>query len=92
MIYQKNFNLLNEILENKLLEFSKSDGNLILRSEPFMDLIIENLVPNVISMTHYFELNGDLIAGPDMEIRIDPELAMIGIMSFKTMMINVKPT
>ena len=42
-----------------------------LRSEPFMDLIIEKLDDNRISMAHYFLQNGDLMSDPDMEIIVD---------------------
>ena len=37
-----------------------------------MDLHLESLSQNTVSLTHYFEQNGDLVPDPDMEIRLDP--------------------
>lgn len=38
-----------------------------------MDLILENIGDNRIAMAHYYELNGDLMADPDMEFTVDNE-------------------
>ena len=42
-----------------------------LKAEGFMDLTIEWIGSNRISITHYGEQNGDLMADPDMELIID---------------------
>ena len=39
----------------------------------YMDLIIENIGENKIAMAHYYELNGDLMADPDIEFVVDYE-------------------
>lgn len=42
-------------------------------SPGYMDLILENIGDNRIAMAHYYELNGDLMADPDMEFTVDNE-------------------
>ena len=72
-IYEQNYKnislLINDILTNK------RDYIKITRSG-YMPLTIELLNKTseyiVISMTHYYEQNGDLMADPDMEIQIYP--------------------
>lgn len=44
-----------------------------LNAPGFMDLIIEQLGDNRISLSHYYIQNGDLMADPDMEIIVDHE-------------------
>ena len=68
-------NLIYERLEKitcGLLRFlSSPDGYLKLKSQGFMDLTIERIGSDEISLTHYYEQNGDLVADPDMQIRIN---------------------
>lgn len=40
-------------------------------SDGYMDLILENIGENRIAMSHYYQLNGDLMADPDMEFVVD---------------------
>ncbi|MDA3845430.1 MAG: hypothetical protein PF505_02650 [Vallitaleaceae bacterium] len=42
-----------------------------LRAPGFMDLVIEKIWNNRISLSHYYEQNGDLMADPDMELIVD---------------------
>lgn len=42
-----------------------------LRAPGFMDLVIEKLYEGRISMTHYYEQNGDLMSDPDVELIVD---------------------
>lgn len=44
-----------------------------LRSPGFMDLVVENLWNNRVSLSHYYEQNGDLMSDPDMELIVDVE-------------------
>ncbi|WDV44098.1 hypothetical protein PV797_11225 [Clostridiaceae bacterium M8S5] len=44
-----------------------------LKAKGFMDLSIERLTPDRISMTHYYKQNGDLMSDPDMELMINHE-------------------
>lgn len=61
--------------------------NLKLKSSGYMDLSIEILEKTSyyirISMTHYGEQNGDLMADPDMEIKIYPESKIAEALSFQ---------
>jgi len=43
-----------------------------LKAPGFMDLVLEKISDNRISLSHYYEQNGDLMSDPDMEIIIDP--------------------
>jgi len=42
-----------------------------LKAPGFMDLVIEKIGDNRISLSHYYEQNGDLMADPDVEIIVD---------------------
>ncbi len=42
-----------------------------LKAPGFMDLVIERLYENRISLSHYYEQNGDLMSDPDMELIVD---------------------
>lgn len=58
-------------------------GHKKLKSEGFMDLVVEVVGENIISLAHYYEQNGDLMADPEMEIRIYPELQMPEALTFR---------
>lgn len=49
----------------------------------YMDLVIEKLGENHYSLTHYYELNGDLGPDPDMEVKIMPEQRMAEALSYQ---------
>lgn len=54
---------------------SNEPGHAItLKSGGFMDLHIDLLGRNHMSLAHYYRQNGDSIADPDMEIRIHPDV------------------
>lgn len=55
-----------------------------LRSLPFMDLIIEKLDDNRISMSHYFVHNGDLVSDPDMEIIVDRDQKILKAATYQS--------
>lgn len=42
-----------------------------LKAPGFMDLVIEKIWDNRISLSHYYEQNGDLMSDPDVEIIVD---------------------
>lgn len=58
-------------LTNGIEKFLNQEEVLRLKSSGYMDLVVEPLGEDTISMTHYFELNGDLVPDPDMMIRVD---------------------
>ncbi len=61
----------------------KVTGSIHLKSSGFMDLVIERLGTNHYSLTHYYELNGDLVPDPDMEVRIMPEQKKAEALSYQ---------
>ncbi len=61
----------------------KVTSSVHLKSTGFMDLVIERLGDNHFSLTHYYELNGDLVPDPDMEVRIMPEQKMAEALSYQ---------
>ncbi|VVB52179.1 Uncharacterised protein [uncultured archaeon] len=54
-----------------------------LKSQGFMDLVIERLQENHYSLTHYFEQNGDLCPDPDMTIKIVPEMKIAEALTYQ---------
>lgn len=54
-----------------------------LQAPAFMDLVIEKLWPNRISLSHYYEQNGDLMSDPDMELIVDYENKTIEAATFQ---------
>lgn len=64
-------------LSPSLLALNKGDA-LKSKSEGYMDLNLDVLQKNsdhmVIALSHYYSANGDMIADPDMEIKIYPSL------------------
>ena len=54
-----------------------------LKAPGFMDLVIEKIWDNRISLSHYYQQNGDLMADPDMEIIVDHDGEMVKAATFK---------
>jgi len=78
-VYQQNYRKLEKI-------FGKNWFNLkhiVLKNEPYMKLHFEKLGENHFAMAHYYEQNGDLVADPDMEIKIHPELKMVEALTYQ---------
>ena len=70
-IYQKNFEKLDHLLGG-IEDFMKSrDGYMKLKSAGYMDLSVDLLSDHRIAIAHNFIQNGDLMADPDMEVKID---------------------
>lgn len=88
-VFEKNFDHMVE------LDTIKPDGSLNfqdylkLKSAGYMDLNIDHLShkdnegQTVIAMAHNFEQNGDLMADPDMEIRIIPKMRMVEALTYQ---------
>lgn len=47
------------------LDLTRDTGRLRLENPPYMRLTIEKLSRNLVSVAHYYEQNGDLVADPD---------------------------
>jgi len=82
-----NFRLLNELTGGLLNFISSPKGHLKLKSQGYMDLTIERLGANEVSLTHYYLQNGDLVPDPDMQIEIDFEKHSASATTFQNSMI-----
>ncbi len=84
-IYSKLIRLIPE------LELLKSDTNQISYSEGFMNLYLNILreettelgASKIISLSHYYEQNGDLVSDPDMTIRVYLQGKMAEALTFQ---------
>ena len=83
MIFQDNYKRLKELgfLDVKYLK---------IENKPFMDLSIERIEKNVISLCHYGEQNGDLMCDPEMTIEINDEFKTAQALYFRNDYIGVE--
>ncbi len=86
-IYQRNFNRLVKlgIINDKgELQFKEA---LKLKSTGFMDLNLDYLEEDdqghIIAMAHNYEQNGDIMADPDMKVRIIPVMRSIEALTYQ---------
>jgi uncharacterized protein YqiB (DUF1249 family) len=70
-IYGKNFLKLETILGGNLQEVFEKYGYLKLKAPGFMDLNVDVLSKNRVSLAHNYIQNGDVMADPDMEIEVN---------------------
>lgn len=81
-IYSQIFTKLDR-LTHGLDSFFARKGYLKLKSAGFMDLVIEKIGDNTISIAHYYEQNGDLVADPDITIKIYPDQKQAEALTFQ---------
>jgi uncharacterized protein YqiB (DUF1249 family) len=55
------------------LQKKPGNGYLKLKSKGYMDLVIELIGKNTISLCHYYESEGDLIQDPEITVKINEE-------------------
>ncbi|NHN34812.1 DUF1249 domain-containing protein [Paenibacillus agricola] len=85
-IYEDNFKLMDQLLGRELHNFASGEKTYIkLHAPGYMDLIVEFIGINTLSMTHYFSMNGDLVQDPEMVILVDLNLSMVEALSFQNM-------
>ncbi|MDX8367703.1 DUF1249 domain-containing protein [Cytobacillus sp. IB215665] len=82
-IYMKNYKKLNQVLTQCFGDDLSTGNHISLESAGFMDLVVEVIGDDLISLSHYYELNGDLMADPDMVIRLYPEQQTCEALSFQ---------
>lgn len=87
-IYQKLLTLIPNLPEH--LKVGKEYGKS--QSAPYMDLSYDFLHEDtpgeyIIALHHYFEMNGDLVPDPDMEIKVIPEKNIADAVSFQNQII-----
>lgn len=87
-VYRRNFNRLVKIGiidEKGVIQFTEA---LKLKRSGFMDLNFDYLEKDnqgqIIAMAHNYIQNGDVMADPDMQIRIIPEMQSIEALTFQT--------
>jgi len=85
MIYEQNYKRLKKLIPD--LDILTVETHRKSKSGGFMDLSFEVLSCGTdqftCAMAHYFEQNGDLIADPDMEIRVVPSMQMIEALTYQ---------
>jgi hypothetical protein len=82
--YDKLDALLKHVGKGGVEEYLKLDyeeAHMSIKNPPYMDLCIEKVGDKTISLTHYYEQNGDLVANPDMTVRFFeyPEVNFKGV-------------
>lgn len=71
-------NIISRIAEKHGLDLSVPNGHLRLEQSAYMPLVIETLgSPLRVSVAHYYEQNGDLIADPEVVYLIHPALGWV---------------
>jgi len=69
MIYETNYKRME-----KLGFFEMTEQHVKIENGSFMDLTVEKIGNNEISICHYGEQNGDLMRDPEMIVKIYPDL------------------
>lgn len=93
MIYEKIYEKLDKLIPLGVSNLQEGEGFTKLKSDGFMDLSIDFLHRNhpkgeqegcfIISMAHNYTQNGDLMADPDMEIAVFPEMGMAEALTYQ---------
>ena len=79
-LLHENYLKLNKIAEGLLKD---RYSYMILKAPGFMDLVIEKIWNNRISLSHYYEQNGDLMSDPDVELIVDKEKETLKAATFQ---------
>lgn len=58
-------------------------GYLKIENKPYMTLHVDRLGSDRLSMAHNYNQNGDVMADPDMEIRVNVDLKMAEALTFQ---------
>ena len=95
MIYETIYKKLDRLIPLGVKELQEGEGFIKLKSEGYMDLNVDTLKhkehPNggqdghcfIIAMAHNHIQNGDVMADPDMEIAIYPEMKMAEALTYQ---------
>ena len=85
MICEQNYKRLKQLIPD--LDTLPSNCYRKSKSNGFMDLSFEILSRGAdqfnCAMAHYFEMNGDLVPDPDMEIRVIPSMKIIEALTYQ---------
>jgi len=58
--------IITRLAERHGLNLQASEAHLRLEKEPYEPLVIEKIGPHLVSVAHYYEQDGDLVADPDV--------------------------
>lgn len=58
--------IIEQIAAKNGLDMTASEAHLRLNNEPYMPLVIEKVGKDFVSVAHYYEQNGDLVADPEV--------------------------
>ena len=97
MIYETIYKKLDRLIPLGVKELQEGEGFIKLKSEGYMNLNVDSLRgkehPNgdlaltlhcfIIAMAHNYTQNGDVMADPDMEIAIYPEMKMAEALTYQ---------
>lgn len=95
MIYETIYKKLDRLIPLGVNELQKGEGFIKLKSEGYMNLNIDSLGGKehpkgeqdghcfIIAMAHNHIQNGDLMADPDMEIAVYPEMKMAEALTYQ---------
>ena len=83
-IYERNYKNIKGLIEKA----KENKGHVKIKVSGYMDLVVEILEKYSenefkISLTHYYEQNGDLVSDPDMEIRVWDNMEMVEALTFE---------
>ena len=76
MIYETNLEKL------KSLGLLNVKSHVKIKNDPYMPLCVEWVGKNQLSIAHYYEQNGDLMADPEMTLEIHPDLNMVEVLTY----------
>jgi len=95
MIYETIYKKLDRLIPLGVKELQEGEGFIKLKSEGYMNLNIDSLRGKehpkggqdghcfIIAMAHNYIQNGDVMADPDMEIAIYPEMKMAEALTYQ---------
>jgi len=77
---KQNYRFINQLVPEI---FSGEEEHIRLVSDGFMPLVIERIGDDTISVTHYYEQNGDLMSDPDMTFIFDNENKVLSARTYR---------
>jgi uncharacterized protein YqiB (DUF1249 family) len=81
-IYEKNYALLERIGILPVILTDDVDY-MKMTSDGYMDLSVDSIGENRIAIAHNYIQNGDVMAAPDMEIKVFPDLKQVEAMTYQ---------
>jgi uncharacterized protein YqiB (DUF1249 family) len=85
-IFERNYRKMEKLGLIALADRIGPDKSARIKSGGFMDLCVNYLYDNlgqIVSLTHYYEQNGDLVPDPDMVVRIDRDMSIVEVLTYQ---------